>query len=56
MTDEIWTNLQKGYACEMSLEDMGEATFIASKIKSFDQTERLAGVLQVRRILGDVHS
>jgi hypothetical protein len=56
MTDEIWTNLQKGYACEISLEDMGEATFIASKIKSFDQTERLAGVLQVRRILGDVHS
>ena len=56
MTDEIWANLQKGYACEISLEDMGEASFIASKIRSFDQTERVAGVLQLRRILGDVNS
>jgi hypothetical protein len=56
MTEEIWANLQNGYACEISLEDMGEASFIASKIRSFDQTERLAGVLQVRRILGDVNS
>ncbi len=56
MTEEIWANIQKGYACEISLVDMGEASFIASKIRSFDQSERLAGVLQVRRILGDVSS
>jgi hypothetical protein len=56
VTDEIWTNLQKGHACEISLSDFGEASFIAARAKDFDSSERLTGILQIRRILGGLES
>ena len=56
VTDEIWTNLQKGHACEISLADFGEASFIAVRAKDFDSSERLTGILQIRRILGGLES
>lgn len=56
VTDEIWANLQKGHACEISLSDFGEASFIAARAKDFDSSERLTGILQIRRILGGLES
>lgn len=56
VTDEIWTNLQKGHACEIGLSDFGEASFLAARAKDFDSSERLTGILQIRRILGGQES
>ncbi len=52
VTDEVWASLQAGFAAEISLNDVGEASFIASKVEALEPETIFSGVLQVRRILG----
>lgn len=52
MSQQIWENLQNGTPSEISLDDVGEASFVASKIDFLKSDLIFSGVLQVRRILG----
>lgn len=52
VTDQIWANIQSGTPSEINLNDVGEASFIASKIEAIQKEPIFAGILQVRRILG----
>jgi hypothetical protein len=52
ITDQVWADIQKGSPSEINLDDIGEASFIASKVETMQTETIFAGILQVRRILG----
>lgn len=52
INDQIWADIQRGHPSEIKLDDIGEASFIASKVENLQSETIFAGILQVRRILG----
>jgi hypothetical protein len=52
VTEDIWQTIQSGKASEITLTDVGEASFVACKALGISEGTVMASALQVRRILG----